>query len=165
MAVIGNNNLISIWRHETDGWYNRQSNSWGEVSSDYRISVTPYRADSKLILEATLPSQRVTHHGLNHYKWYNVTDSADINAPYVPPGQSRAASHCSSRGQYNADNAVVNVIRTMTDSWGTSTKTLGLWNKNWNSDLTRHNHSGGNSNGEVHWSSNMVMIVYEVEDI
>lgn len=164
MAFIGNNNLISVWRHETDGWYNRQSNSWGEISSDYRISISPYRSDSKLILEATLPSQRGTHHGLNHYKWYNITDSNDVNSPNVPSGQSRAKSHCSSRGSHNEDNAVVNVIRTMTDSFS-GTKTFGIYAKSWNSDVIRHNHSAGNSNSEVHWSSNMVIIVYEVEDI
>ena len=164
MAVIGNNNLISIWRHETDGWYNRQSTSWGEIHSDYRLAVTPYRSDSKLIFECTLPSQRATHHGVNQYKWYNITDGGDINPPSVPSGQTRAASHCPSRGQYNADNAVVNVIRTMADSFS-GTKTFGIYAKSWNNDVIRHNHSAGNSSGEVHWSSNMVMIVYEVEDI
>ena len=41
MAVIGNNNLISMWYRENGGWYNRQSNQWGEIHSDYRITVTP----------------------------------------------------------------------------------------------------------------------------
>ena len=165
MAVIGNSNIIKISFHETDGWYNRASNSWGEINSNYRLTVQPKRSDSKIIFEATLPSQRVTHHAMNFYSWYNISDSAFVNAPNVPSGQTRAAAHCPSRGQYNSDNAVVNVIRTITDSWGTSSKTFGLWCKTYANDTTRHNHSGGNTVHDVHWSSNMVMLAYEVEDI
>ena len=164
MAVIGNNNIISMWYMESDYWANRQSATFGEIDSNYRLTVTPVRTDSKIIFEATLPSQRATHHALNHYAIYNVTDSGYVNLPQLPAGQSRARSHCSSRGQYNADNAVVNVIRTVSDSFSGS-KTFAIWCMTYSSDITRHNHSAGNSSGEVHWSSNMVFVAYEVEDI
>ena len=164
MAVIGNNNIISMWYHETDYWANRQSSTMGEISGQYRLTVTPVRSDSKIVFEATLPSQRVTHHALNHYAIYNVTDSGYVNLPQLPSGQSRARSHCSSRGQYNGDNAVVNVIRTVADSFSGS-KTFAIWCNTYSSDLTRHNHSAGNSSNQVHFSSNMVFLAYEVEDI
>ena len=164
MAFIGNNNIISMWYHETDGWYNRNSSSWGEISSAYRITVSPKRSDSKLVFECTLPQQTVTHHGLNHYRIYNVTDSAIVNEPQLPSGQTRSRDHAPSRGQYNADNATVVNIRTVADSFS-GTKVFTPQQHSWNSDLTRHNHSAGNSSFDVHWSSNMVFIVYELEDI
>lgn len=164
MAVIGNNNLISMWYRENGGWYNRQSNQWGEIHSDYRITVTPKRSDSKLVFEATLPNQTVTHHGLNHYRIYNVTDSAVVNEPTQPGGQNRSLDHAPSRGQYNGDNATVVHMRTIADSFS-GTKVFTIQSHSWNSDLTRHNHSAGNSSFDVHWSSNFVFIVYEIEDI
>ena len=99
MAVIGNNNIISMWYMESDYWANRQSATFGEIDSTYRLTVTPVRTDSKIIrstYKATLPSARVTHHALNHYAIYNVTDSGYVNLPQLPAGQSRARSHCSS---------------------------------------------------------------------
>ena len=58
----------------------------------------------------------------------------------------------------------MNVIRTVTDSFSGS-KTFAIWCSTYSSDLTRHNHSAGNTSAEVHWSSNMVFLAYEVEDI
>ena len=162
MAVIGNNNVISMWMTETDYWANRSSNQWGEISSSYRLTVTPKRSDSKIVFECSLPNQTVTHHGLNHYRIYNVTDGAVVNEPQAHVNRSR--DHAPSRGQYNADNATVVNIRTVADSFS-GTKVFTPQQHSWNSDLTRHNHSQGNSSFDVHWSANMVFIVYEIEDI
>ena len=164
MAVIGANNLISMWYNETDGWYNRNSSSWGEIHSSYRVTVSPKRSDSKLVFECSLPQQTVTHHGLNHYRIYNVTDGGPVNEPPLPSGQNRSRDHAPSRGQFNADNATVVNIRTVADSFS-GTKVFTPQQHSWNSDLTRHNHSQGNSSFDVHWSANMVFIVYEIEDI
>ena len=164
MAVIGANNLISMWYTETDGWYNRNSSSWGEIHSSYRVTVSPKRSDSKLVFECSLPQQTVTHHGLNHYRIYNVTDGGPVNEPPLPSGQNRSRDHAPSRGQFNADNATVVNIRTVADSFS-GTKVFTPQQHSWNSDLTRHNHSQGNSSFDVHWSANMVFIVYEIEDI
>ena len=162
MAVIGNNNLISMWFTETDGWYNRSSSSWGEISSAYRVTVSPKRSDSKLVFECSLPNQTVTHHGLNHYRIYNVTDGTVVNEPQAH--MSRSRDHAPSRGQHNADNVTVVNIRTVADSFS-GTKVFTIQSHSWNSDTTRHNHSQGNSNFDVHFSTNMVFIVYEIEDI
>ena len=162
MAVIGANNLISMWYMETDYWANRSSNQWGEISSAYRLTVTPKRSDSKIVFECSLPNQTVTHHGLNHYRIYNVTDGAVVNEPQAHINRSR--DHAPSRGQYNADNVTVVNIRTVADSFS-GTKVITPQQHSWNSDLTRHNHSAGNSSFDVHWSANMVFIVYEIEDI
>ncbi len=162
MAVIGANNLISMWYHETDYWANRSSNQWGEISSQYRLTVTPKRTDSKIVFECSLPNQTVTHHGLNHYRIYNVTDSAVVNEPQAHASRSR--DHAPSRGQYNADNVTVVNIRAVGDSFSGS-KVFTIQSHSWNNDTTRHNHSQGNSNFDVHFSTNMVFLAYEIEDI
>lgn len=162
MAFIGNNNLISMWMTETDYWANRSSNTWGEISSSYRLTVTPKRTDSKIVFECSLPNQTVTHHGLNHYRIYNVTDSAVVNEPQAH--QSRSRDHAPSRGQYNADNVTVVNIRTVGDSFS-GTKVFTIQSHSWNNDTTRHNHSQGNSNFDVHFSTAMVFLAYEIEDI
>ena len=162
MAVIGNNNVISMWMTETDYWANRSSNQWGEISSSYRLTVTPKRSDSKIVFECSLPNQTVTHHGLNHYRIYNVTDGAVVNEPQAHINRSR--DHAPSRGQYNADNVTVVNIRTVGDSWS-GTKVFTIQSHSWNNDTTRHNHSQGNSNFDVHFSTAMVFLAYELEDI
>ena len=162
MAVIGNNNVISMWMTETDYWANRSSNQWGEISSAYRLTVTPKRSDSKIVFECSLPNQTVTHHGLNHYRIYNVTDGAVVNEPQAHVNRSR--DHAPSRGQYNADNVTVVNIRTVGDSWS-GTKVFTIQSHSWNNDTTRHNHSQGNSNFDVHFSTAMVFLAYELEDI
>ena len=148
MAVIGNNNVISMWMTETDYWANRSSNQWGEISSAYRLTVTQKRSDSKIVFECSLPNQTVTHHGLNHYRIYNVTDGAVVNEPQAHINRSR--DHAPSRGQYNADNVTVVNIRTVGDSWS-GTKVFTIQSHSWNNDTTRHNHSQGNSNFDVHF--------------
>ena len=162
MAVIGNNNVISMWMTETDYWANRSSNQWGEISSSYRLTVTPKRSDSKIVFECSLPNQTVTHHGLNHYRIYNVTDGVVVNEPQAHVNRSR--DHAPSRGQYNADNVTVVNIRTVGDSWS-GTKVFTIQSHSWNNDTTRHNHSQGNSNFDVHFSTAMVFLAYELEDI
>ena len=162
MAVIGNNNVISMWMTETDYWANRSSNQWGKISSSYRLTVTPKRSDSKIVFECSLPNQTVTHHGLNHYRIYNVTDGAVVNEPQAHLSRSR--DHAPSRGQYNADNVTVVNIRTVGDSWS-GTKVFTIQSHSWNNDTTRHNHSQGDSNFDVHFSTNMVFLAYEIEDI
>ena len=162
MAVIGANNLISMWYMETDYWANRSSSSWGEITSAYRLTVTPKRTDSKIVFECSLPNQTVTHHGLNHYRIYNVTDGAVVNEPLSRLSRSR--DHAPSRGQYNGDNVTVVNIRTVGDSFS-GTKVFTIQSHSWNSDTTRHNHSNGNSNFDVHFATNMVFLAYEIEDI
>ena len=162
MAVIGNNNVISMWMTETDYWANRSSNQWGEISSSYRLTVTPKRSDSKIVFECSLPNQTVTHHGLNHYRIYNVTDGVVVNEPQAHVNRSR--DHAPSRGQYNADNVTVVNIRTVGDSFS-GTKVFTIQSHSWNNDTTRHNHSQGNSNFDVRFSTAMVFLAYEIEDI
>ena len=164
MALLGNQNIIKLTYHRSDFWANRQSNSMGEISTNYRITVTPVRSDSLILLEYVFPSQRVTMHALNFHNIYNVTDSSYPNLPYSS-GQSRTRAHCPSRGQYNADNAVTHVLRATLASWGTTAKVFTVYSMSYGSDLIRHNHSAGNSSPTVHWNGHLFAYAYELEDI
>ena len=136
----------------------------GEISTAYRMTVTPARSDSLILLEYIFPSQRVTMHALNFHNIYNVTDSNYPNLPYNS-GQSRTRTHCPSRGQYNADNAVTHCLRATIPSWGTTAKIFTVHSMSYANDLTRHNHSAGNSSVTVHWNSHLFAYAYELEDI
>jgi len=164
MALHGNQNIIKFTHHRQDGWYNRNSSSLGEISTAYRMTVTPVRSDSIIVIDYMLPCSRVTHHALNFHTIYNVTDSNIPNQPY-DSGQSRARTHCPSRGQYNADNAVMLHMRASLASWGTTAKVFSVYSYSYNGDLTRHNHSAGNSTNQVHWNSHLFAYAYELEDI
>lgn len=164
MALLGNQNIIKFTHHRSDAWHNRQSNSLGEISTAYRMTVTPARSDSIIVIDYTLPCSRVTHHALNFHTIYNVTDSNIPNEPY-DSGQSRARTHCPSRAQYNGDNAVMLHMRASLASWGTTAKVFTVYSYSYNGDLTRHNHSAGNSTNQVHWNSHLFAYAYELEDI
>ena len=164
MALLGDQNIIKFTHHRSETWANRQSSSMGEISTNYRMTVTPERSDSIIIIDYIIPSQRVTMHALNFHNIYNVTAGSYPNEPYST-GQSRTRTHCPSRGQYNADNAVMHCLRASLASWGTSAAIFTLHSMSYANDLTRHNHSAGNSNVTVHWNSHMFAYAYEIEDI
>ena len=164
MALLGNQNIIKFTHHRSDAWHNRQSNQMGEISTAYRMTVTPVRSDSLILLEYIFPSQRVTMHALNFHNICNVTDSSYPNLPYNS-GQSRTRTHCPSRGQYNADNAVTHCLRATIPSWGTTAKIFTVHSMSYANDLTRHNHSAGNSSITVHWNGHLFAYAYELEDI
>ena len=164
MALLGDQNIIKFTHHRSDTWANRSSSTMGEIHTNYRMTVTPVRSDSIIIIDYILPSQRVTMHALNFHNIYNVTDGNYPNQPYNS-GQSRTRTHCPSRGQYNADNAVTHHMRASLASWGTTAKIFTVHSMSYANDLTRHNHSAGNSNTTVHWNSHLFAYAYEIEDI
>ena len=164
MALLVNQNIIKFTNHRSDTWANRQSSTMCEISTNYRMTVTPVRSDSIIIIDYILPSQRVTMHALNFHNIYNVTDGNYPNQPYNS-GQTRTRTHCPSRGQYNADNAVTHHMRASLASWGTTAKIFTVHSMSYANDLTRHNHSAGNSSITVHWNGHLFAYAYEIEDI
>lgn len=164
MALLGDRNIISYTYHRQTGWYNRQSTSWGEVSTDYRITVVPKRSDSLIVIKYQFGTSTPTMHALNQHRIYNVTDSSVPNEPTQGSGQNRALAHCTTRGQYNADNARnINMTASLA-SWS-GTKVFTVHTCSWNSDVVRHLHSAGNSSPTVHWSNHLWAEAWELEDI
>ena len=162
MAILGDRNIISYTHHRSTIWANRGSTSWGEVSTNYRISVTPKRSDSIIIVTYQFNTSTPTMHALNQHRIYNVTDS---NVPDEPQQSgSRALSHCTTRGQYNGDNAR-NINMTAHLAAWSGNKTFTVHTKSWSNDLVRHLHSAGNSDHTVHWSNHLWAEAWELEDI
>ena len=56
-------------------------------------------------------------------------------------------------------------LRAALPSWGTSAAIFTLHSMSYANDLTRHNHSAGNSNVTVHWNGHLFAYAYELEDI
>ena len=165
MPVLGDRNIISYTHHRSTGWHNRSSTSWGEPSTAYRITVTPKRSDSIIIIKYNLEASTATHHALNNHRIKNVTDNTVPNPPSQPGSQNRAESHCTTRGQHNADNVRLIYMTATLPSWGTSSKVFTLESQSWNSDIIRHNHSAGNSDSNVHWTTHLWAEAWELEDV
>ena len=70
MALLGNQNIIKFTHHRSDTWANRSSTTMGEIHTNFRMTVTPVRSDSIIIIDYVLPSQRVTMHALNFHNIY-----------------------------------------------------------------------------------------------
>jgi len=162
MAFIGDSNIIQMKVHHSTVWANRNSSSPGELHSDYRFTFSPKRSDSIIMIMYHLYSQTATNHALNQYQIRdtsgNIIQSADTN------GQSRANSNCTTRGQYNGDNArFINPCVTENSYSGSKTYTLYCWS--WAGDIIRHNHSNGASDTTVHFGTTMKIFGYEIEDI
>ena len=134
MALLGNQNIIKFTHHRSDAWHNRNSSTMGEISTGYRMTVTPVRSDSIIVIDYQIPSQRVTMHALNFHNIYNVTAGNYPNEPYNS-GQTRTRTHCPSRGQYNGDNAVMHCLRASLPSWGTSAAIFTLHSMSYVNDL------------------------------
>lgn len=162
MAFLGDRNIISYTYHRQTGWYNRGSTAWGEVSTAYRISVVPKRSDSHIIIKYQFNTSTPTMHALNQHRIYNVTDSSVPDEP--SQSGSRALAHCTTRGQYNADNARNINMTASLPAWS-GTKVFTVHTKSWSNDLVRHLHSAGNSDATVHWSNHLWAEAWELEDI
>ena len=73
MALLANQNIIKFTHHRSDTWANRSSSTMGEIHTNFRMTVTPVRSDSIIIIDYQVPSQRVTEHALNFHNIYYVT--------------------------------------------------------------------------------------------
>ena len=160
--LIGDRNLISYTWNRSTTWANRGSTSWGEVNTNYRLSVVPKRSDSIIIVKYQFGTSTPTQHALNQHRIYNVTDSSVPDEP--SQSGSRALAHCTTRGQYNADNARNINMTASLPSWS-GTKVFTVHTKSWQSDTVRHLHSSGNSDHTVHWSNHIWMEAFELEDV
>jgi hypothetical protein len=162
MSLIGNQNIIKYTYHRSGTWANRSSTTWGEPTTDWRISVTTARSDSHVVLKYFFQAQSISEHILGQYRIYNVTDSSVPDEPNA--NNNRARSHCPSRGQYNGDNARIITMAASLPSWS-GTKIFTVQMKSDGGSLIRNLHSLGNTDPEVHWSGHLWAEAMEMEDV
>jgi hypothetical protein len=103
--------------------------SWTEVSSSFRVSITPKNASNTLLIQCIFNFGGNFNSVLSHFKIYNVTNSADVNL-HTGEG-SRTPAHGSAR-QIDSDANDVDqmVLSTTVSAASTSARTYSLYSKN-----------------------------------
>jgi hypothetical protein len=103
--------------------------SWTEVSSSFRVSITPKSASNTLLIQCIFNFGGGFDSILSHFKIYDITNSADVNL-HTANG-SRTPMHGSARQLDSDDNDVDQMVLSTTVSAGsTSARTYGLYSKN-----------------------------------
>lgn len=103
----------------------RASQSWGEISSNYRISFTPASASSRLLIQMSFGYSMDTDHHTQTFKIYDITNLADASVGQASGGRNRASG--AMRGQYNIDNACFLNLQASFSASSTSPRTYGLY--------------------------------------
>jgi len=100
-----------------------------EVSSSFRVSITPKFASSTLLIQCIFNFGGGFDSILSQFKIYDITNSADVNL-HTGAG-SRTPMHGSAR-QIDSDNNDVDqmVLSTTVSAGSTSARTYGLYSRN-----------------------------------
>jgi len=103
--------------------------SWTEVSSSFRVSITPKSASNTLLIQCIFNFGGRFDSTLSHFKIYDITNSADVNL-HTANG-SRTPMHGSAR-QVDTDTNDVDqmVLGTTVSAGSTSARTYSLYTKN-----------------------------------
>lgn len=103
----------------------RASTSWGELSTSYRVSITPLRSTSRLFIQMSFGYSIDTDHYTQTFKIYDVTNSADASVGAASGSRNRASG--AMRGQYNNDNACFLTLNAAIGASTTVARTYGLY--------------------------------------
>jgi len=111
--------------------------SWTEVSSSFRVSITPKNASNTLFIQCVFTFGGRFDSTLSHFKIYDITNSADVNL-HTGDGV-RTPMHGSAR-QVDTDNNDVDqmVLNTTVSAGSTNARTYGLYSKNESGSLTKY---------------------------
>jgi hypothetical protein len=103
--------------------------SWTEVSSSFRVSITPKSASNTLLIQCIFLFGGRFDSTLSHFKIYDITNSADVNL-HTANG-NRTPMHGSAR-QVDTDTNDVDqmVLGTTVSAGSTSARTYSLYSKN-----------------------------------
>jgi hypothetical protein len=103
--------------------------SFTEVSSSFRVSITPKSASNTLLIQCTFNFGGGFDSILSLFKIYDITNSADVNL-HTGAG-SRTPGHGSARQIDSDDNDVDQMVLSTTVSAGsTSARTYGMYSRN-----------------------------------
>ena len=163
MALIGDSNIIRYKWDENDCLASRASTSFGEVTTSARSSYTPLRSDSNIIIRATFWNCTNTDHALHHWKIYNVTEGTFLNVP--GSHASRIPCNAAGRGSYNNDNVIAQNIVVEDTSPDSGQNVYTLYERSYDGDNMKLNHSYGDNNSNVHWRTKLMWEFFEVENI
>lgn len=128
-GLIGAGQVLQVVRAMSSTQASRNSMTYGEVSTDYRIGITPKLSTSKLIIEFSFNTSMLYHDHVTSFRIIQVGTSAYIGEA-TPSNGTRPAGHASVRGQFNQDNACPVTMRTVVTSSSTSARTYGFESRN-----------------------------------
>lgn len=134
--------------------------SWTEVSSSFRVSITPKNASNTLLIQCTFLFGGNFTSNISHFKIYDVTNSADVNL-HTGDG-SRTPVHGGAR-QVDSDSNDLDqmVLNTTVSAGSTSARTYGLYSKNENGTTAKY-FFGSNGNAAELVISRPTFVVYEI---
>jgi hypothetical protein len=134
--------------------------SWTEVSSSFRVSITPKNASNTLLIQCTFLFGGNFTSTLSHFKIFDITNSADVNL-HTGDG-SRTPAHGGAR-QVDSDTNDVDqmVLNTTVSAGSTSARTYGLYSKNENGTTLKY-FFGSNSNAAELIIVRPTFVVYEI---
>jgi len=160
MPLIADRNIISCKTAQYATYASRNSTSWGEFNTAYRINYAPKLSTSVILVDFYFVVQTSVQHVLQSWRIYNVTDSAYLaNNGNL---SSRNWVHAQSRGQYNADNANSLHVYATYSPGSTSSKTYALYHRNASGSTTYIGYSASDGTSAVQWRHSPQITVYEI---
>ena len=139
-AGVPPNSIVQISSNSPQiGLVTRASNTWGEVDTGLRTSITPKFADSTLLLELNFQYSGANDHSIGLLKFYDITNTADVNL--VSNASSRVACHAHIRQKDHDNNDGDQVtIRTTVSAGNTTARTYSLYERSNQDDGTNNKH-------------------------
>ena len=102
--------------------------SWTEASSLLRLAFTPKYSNSTLIIECCFMYGGASNNNINHFKLYDITNSADIE---LSTSGSRFGVHGSARQVDHDLNDCDNMnLQVVTTASNTTARTYGMFSRN-----------------------------------
>ena len=146
----------------TDVVVSRTSSTWGEITSDTRVTITPISSSSNLILMHTITyNQTGSLHYIDHFKFYDITNGQDV---CVGSNASRANKVTTALRGPNRDinDASVLPMIGVTASANTTARTYGVYHR-CEQSATRSFYASNGTSGTYPWTVPSVFVVMEVE--
>ena len=136
------------------------TSTWTEVSSSFRVSITPKSASNTLLIQCVFMFGGNNLSTLSHFKIYDITNSSDVN---LHTGQgSRTPMHGLARQMdYDINDGDMMVLNTTVSAGSTSARTYSLYSKNEGGTSGKF-FFGSHTDGSALGIARPVFVVYEI---
>lgn len=115
--------VVQLINTTDEGFYSSTATNYTEMTSNYRMSITPKYSNSIIVLEWAGLVGGNNSTNIKNIKFWNLTDGAEIKTYSNPTG--RTLAHASWR-QVDADNNDRDnlIMKAYLNSWGTTARTF-----------------------------------------
>tara|TARA_B110000503_G_scaffold94000_1_gene141728 strand:+ start:1828 stop:2364 length:537 start_codon:yes stop_codon:yes gene_type:complete len=161
-AALPAGSVLQVVSTVDTGFRSSGVNTFTEVSTAWRLSITPSSASSKLILSAQFCENRYSGAALTIYqaKFYDVTNSSNV---FVGASLgSRNPSTITWRGSHGDDNDVdEHLMYAIVDASNTTARTYTIYYKSESGALTFFNRSTAD-NSTYGWTAPFIFTIMEI---